>query len=543
MKRIAYTIGLVLLLGLLSDRSAGAQSEPMGVQDLLPSPGILLNSITNLHAENGALWVGPFLNVTLDGGATWKVADADSLQGMRNRVYSIDVEGDVIWVGLGIAEQRVIDGSTKDVDIAHGFLVSRDGGATWDYRPVLAPVDNDPLTTGFLDLPDDTLITYGGVELRTLAITIPELSPPWDIAYDAANDQVWTAGQLNGIRTSADGGRTWSRIVLPPDTTRYLSPELGYDFPFYVQPVNVSIDQFQGLNFQAYSVLVDEAGRVWAGTVGGLNRSLDRGLSWTRYDVSDGFTGNWVISIEEQRRVGRDPAIWAATWPGRIREGTPSRHGVVVTRDGGDSFEAMLSGEKVWDFAFDGPRIYAAGEHGLFVSEDDGQTFRTIRDFHDPTQPDHTFRPGSPVYSVEVAESGLWVGTSDGLFKSTDGGFTWRAFRALVPLSPQGLPKLVPPERVPTVDTYAYPNPFSPSSDRLVRIRYKLEGNAAVTIHIFDFAMNLIRDLTDEQQFGGEREVSWDGTDDRGTRIANGTYFYHVQVESRTFWGKILIVD
>ena len=279
----------------------------MGVHDLLPSPGILLNSVTNLHAEGDALWVGPFLNVTLDGGLTWNVADADSLQGMRNRVYSIDVEGDVIWVGLGTFEERVIDGVMQQIHTARGFLVSLDGGATWDYRSVLAPVDNDALTTGFLDLPFDTLITYGGVELRTLAITIPELSPPWDIDYDAASGQVWTAGQLNGIRTSADGGHTWRRIVLPPDTTRFLSPELRYDFPFYVQPVNVSPDQFQGLNFQAFSVLADNAGRVWAGTVGGLNRSLDGGLSWTKYDVSDGFTGNWIISIEEQSRVGRDP--------------------------------------------------------------------------------------------------------------------------------------------------------------------------------------------------------------------------------------------
>ena len=256
--------------------------------------------------------------------------------------------------------------------------------------------------------------------------------------------------------------------------------------------------------------------------------------------IDDGFPGNWVISIEEQARFGQEPAIWAATWPGTEETG---RFGVVVTRDGGETFEALLRGERVYDFAFDGSTVYIAGENGLFISNDDGRTFRTVRDFFDPTQPDRTFRPGARVFSVEVLGDVLWVGTEDGLFKSLDNGLTWRVFRAEVPLSPDGLPAVVPTELVPRVEAYAYPNPFSPSVDRFVRIRYKLESDQTVKIRVFDFAMNLVRNLTEEQQSGGEREVSWDGTDNQGARVANGAYFYAVEAGGETFWGKVLVLE
>ena len=297
---------------------------------------------------------------------------------------------------------------------------------------------------------------------------------------------------------------------------------------------------FEGLNFQAFAVLADEAGRIWAGTVGGLNVSLDQGVSWRHFRTEDGLLGNWIISIEEQPQPGGEPAIWATNWTGI---GAGERFGVVVTRDGGQTFEAALQGERIYDFAFRGETVYAAGENGLFISNDGGLTWRTVRDFADPTQPDRTFRPGARVFAVATTNDALWVGTEDGLFRSLDGGNSWRVFRAEVPLSPEGLPSIIPAERVPKVDSYAYPNPFSPASDRFVRIRYKLDRDEQVQLRIFDFGMNLVRSLTDERQAAGEREVSWDGADDRGARVANGTYFYAVEAGGETFWGKILVLE
>jgi flagellar hook assembly protein FlgD len=55
--------------------------------------------------------------------------------------------------------------------------------------------------------------------------------------------------------------------------------------------------------------------------------------------------------------------------------------------------------------------------------------------------------------------------------------------------------------------------------------------------------MNLVRRLIDESQSEGIREVTWDGTDDGGLRVANGPYFYAVRSGGDTFWGKILIIE
>ena len=514
---------------------------PVRAQDLVMIPGILDNSVTNLHMEGQTLWVGPYLNVTRDGGATWEAAQADSLRGLSNSVYSLDIEGNTLWAGLGHQYSRIATGGQREtINEVRGLLRSVDSGDTWTYFSFLPPNDSDPVTTGLLDQPGDTLVAYGNRTLSTLAITVAAQSPPWDIDYDDQTQTLWVAGQLAGIRKSIDHGFSWERIVLPPDTTRYLAPELGYKFPFKVQPVGIPLDQYHGLNFQAFAVLADETGAVWAGTAGGLNRSDDQGERWYHFTTEDGLAGDWVISIEQQVRPGRNPAIWATTWPGT---GENQGYGIVVTRDAGQTFSSLLHGERCYDFAFDGPTVYVACDNGLYQSFDDGQTFLAIRDFRDAEDPGRTVRPGFRVLSVAASADVVWVGSDDGLFKSTDQGQSWSIYRSLVPLSPDGLSPVIPADRVPDVDSYAYPNPFSPAEDRLVRLRYQLESPGFVTIRVFDFGMNLVRTLLRGDQSQGDQEVSWDGTDSFGARLANGTYHYAVETRQGTFWGKILILE
>jgi photosystem II stability/assembly factor-like uncharacterized protein len=343
--------------------------------------------------------------------------------------------------------------------------------------------------------------------------------------------EVWVAGWASGIRRSPDGGRTWQRVVLPPDDLDAVHPDSLYTFS--VEPQRGGMGW---LNHMGFGVLVDDEGTVWAGTPAGINRSLDGGVSWQRFDVRDGLTGSWVISIEEEPLPGRN-AVWMATWNAGDA-GENAQFGATVTRDGGATFEPMLHGERVYDFAFDDGTVYAAGENGLFITTDGGTTWRTVRDFRDEAQPDRLVRPDVSVFSVATTRDALWVGTGDGLLRSTDDGFTWQLFRVEVPLHPDE-----PSDAVPDVETFAYPNPFSPAVNRFTRIRYELARADDVDIRIFDFGMNLVRRLIDESQSEGIREVTWDGTDDGGLRVANGPYFYAVRSGGDTFWGKILIIE
>ena len=480
--------------------------------------GILNNSVANLHAVDGKVWIGPFLNHSNDGGATWYVPDSDSLFGSVNRLFSLDIDGDVIVAGLGRSDQT----GGESVQTAAGFLISEDGGETFSYR--FPQLDGSE---------DDTQV-YGISILPALPIIVPQQSPPFDIEFDPATGDIFVAGWASGIRRSSDMGRTWSRVVLPPDDLDFITPDQPYSFT--VEPQRGGMGS---LNHMGFSVLVDGSGLVWAGTASGLNRSPDGGYTWQRFkaDGTGGsLTGDWIISIEEQV-FDSQRIIWAASWNTSDSGGGTGRFGVTFTRDGGQTFEQTLLGERVYDFAFDGELVYVAGENGLFISSNLGGSWESINQFRDRVVSNRLVRPGSSVFSVEVDQGILWVGTSDGLLKSVDGGQSWSIFRVQVPLHPPSSSSSVP-----NVDTYAYPNPFSPSDDRFIRIKYELQGTGNVDIRIFDFGMNLVRQLS-ESSVSGTHESLWDGTDERGIRVANGVYFYEVSASGDRFRGKILVIE
>lgn len=508
----------VMVTGLLT-LGVPNTSTAQDISGLDVSPfGILNNSVANLHVTPDAVWVGPYLNVSVDAGASWFLPETDSLFGSPNRLFSIDVEGETILAGLGRADNS----GGESVQTAAGFLVSMDGGQTFQFR------------FPQLDDPDDDTQVYGISVLPALPVIVPQQSPPFDVDIDPASGDFWVAGWASGVRRSQDGGRTWERVVLPPDDLDRIRPEEAYSF---------SVEPRRGgngsLNHMGFSVLVDETGTVWAGTAGGLNRSLDGGISWDKFKAdgtSRSLTGDWIISIEEQT-TGQQPVIWMATWNTSESGGGTGQFGVTLTRDGGATFEQTLPGERVYDFAFDGPRAWVAGDGGLFFSDDYGRSWNSITDFRDQTNPTRRIREDADVFSVEVAGGILWVGTSQGLLRSLDSGKTWTLFRVDVPLNPDS-----PSDSVPRVETFAYPNPYSPGADGFIRIKFDAGAGSSTTIRIFDFGMNLVRELR-EDGASGVTESLWDGRDYRGVQVANGTYFYEVAVGSKRSRGKILVIE
>ncbi|MCH7639670.1 MAG: hypothetical protein IH855_09440 [Bacteroidetes bacterium] len=501
------------------------------------------NGSSNLAVEGGRLYSGPLLIFT-DDGETFTIVDDPAFEpnaSGRVTIFSMDVEGDVIWTGLGF-----VDRDADDEQAAAGFAFSEDGGQTWTYR------------FPQLDAQDDDTVVYGISTLTALPVIVPQQSPPFDIDYDPVTGDVWMAGFASGVRRSSDNGATWDRIVLPPDTSDGIDPQTPYDFDF--APIRGGVQQN---GFLGFSVLVDEAGTVWAGTAAGVSRSDTSDIdpatgdrAWRRF-AKDGtdqsIAGNFVVSIEEQP-IG-DPAfpvgspenprnpVWIIGWPAD----DPSEELNVTVWLGDDEngdpiFEPkLLTNARIFDTAFHGSTVYVVGFDGLYISENGGDTWRTITTFRDAQGNIIPIDPNSGVFSVAVVDDGttdgvLWAGHGDGLMKSTDGGGTWTAFRVNVPTNPA-----TPTEAVPTVDAYAYPNPFTPGVDGYCRIHLDLTAAGTANLRIFDFGMQLVRELEAPVR-AGANEILWDGLTDGGTRIANGTYFYVVDVAGREATGKILVL-
>ncbi|WP_022836078.1 FlgD immunoglobulin-like domain containing protein [Salisaeta longa] len=528
-----------LMAGAAHAQVQPAPQRPATPPMLRPVGGPPSNLVQVMTATGDSLWFGPLIYLAPNGTTNFLAAEAPALTSGENVVFGLDVDATpartVLWAGLAFDAGG---GSAA----AGGFLFSTDGGETFTQRPPA------------LDSPTDTTVQYGANTLPAVPTVQEESATPQSIAYVPSTTAVWVAGAASGLRRSVDNGQTWERIVLPPDTASFITPTEAYNFPL-VAPTQSR----QGfLNHFAYSVVVDETGTAWVGTANGFNYSepvagsSDRAWRHVPFDgTPNAPTGDAVVRIAEQPAPGRNP-LWMASWALNRSTQRPERFGVTVVRGGGRTIEQTLLGQRIFDFAFRSTAagdtvVYAGGDDGLFVSTDSGRSWEAVQQFDVPAA-DVRLPPGVGVRSLATTTGALWVGTTEGLLRTTNEGAlidgdlgthpTWQLFRVNVPLQPE-----TPSEAVPAVRTYAYPNPFTPSADGQTRIRYATEQAGSVTVRIYDFGMNEVRVLRDEAPQAGEHEVAWNGRGAGGLRLPNGPYFYEVQTPSATARGKILLID
>lgn len=541
--RRALAAALIVSAGLVPDASAQTIETGAGTVSALPLGA--RNGVTTLGTDGTTLYAGPRLVVIGTDGTPRFAAEADAFRpavAPEARAYSIATAGPRVWVGLGFTDTAADDPTPT----AAGFAVSDDAGRTWRYR--FAP--SDPAAA--------TSIVYGVSTLYAEPIVSGAFAPPYGLAL--VGQDVFVAAGVAGLRRSADGGATWQRLVLPPDTLRAIAPERPAAFPVAPQG-SVLPDGTRASaahNFEAYAVAADEAGTLWVGTLGGLNRSdaadarAGGQRAWRRFVTDPAApggspTGNFVTAIATQPLEGMRDPVWFATWPSPLAaQGIREEYGVTVWTgddpDGTPRFSTLLRGTIAYAFAFDGARVYVAAQDGLYASPDGGRTWDVTRVFRGEDGRPLPIRAGAAVFSVAVtgppSARVLWAGSAEGLLRSADGGQTWRVARADVPTRPA-----TPTADAPAVDVYAYPNPFSPGGGALARIRFDLAAPADVRVRVFDFGMNLVRTLEGGARPSGANEVLWDGTTDAGTRVANGTYVYLVEAGGRQLSGRLIVLN
>ncbi|MBN1999720.1 hypothetical protein JW935_19350 [candidate division KSB1 bacterium] len=449
-----------------------------------PVPGLAGNGITDIAAGNGIIWFGTGhgLSRTTDSGRSFQSLGTSHGLG-RGSVSAIWVSGDSIWVAT--AGDTLTKISDDYLPIGTGLSVSTDGGNTWQH---------------FSQPPDD----YTSVQ---------------NLSYDIAvhKGTVWSTNFGGGLVRSDDWGQSWQ--IAPPDS-------------FVFEPGT-------NLNHRAFSV-VSAGDALYAGTAAGINKSTDNGKNWINFshtNQKEPISGNFVVALALQKYNDKK-IIWAATWKA---EDDDEYYAVSCSDNGGVSWKTMLEGEKAHNFCFDDSVVFVATDNGLFKSVNNGSDWYVYPRITDAVT-------GTQILSYEIysayyhkPEETLWVGTADGLAATGNNGYTWKVNRAFVATGKGDAPR-----------TYAYPNPFSPlrhnlvDSDGYVRIQYNVKKNTHVTIKIFDFAMDLVTTVTDHKFLVGPTDGSeiWNGRNDFGDLVANGVYFYSVDVEDDgVFWGKIMIVN
>jgi len=520
---IRFRISIATLACVANLEAQVANSFMMTTSSTSPLPPS--NTFNKIVPSGDTLWVGTGkgLLLTTNAGMSWlRMSTAETFD--EKGVSAIAKRGDQAWVATAFTTTH----ENESIQTGHGLHVSSDRGKTWRFIP-------QPVDTGKVD----TLI-YGRNKIPALAITVPEQNITYDIALTRTD--VWIASWGGMLRKSSNNGNTWQRVILPPDNLDHIAPTDTLRFAlsnvnkfFEKDPLYNKDTLRASLNHVMFSLHVSDDSTIWVGTANGINKSTDNGISWTKFNHQNqlrAISGNFVVAITEQSWKSKR-YIWAAT---NNAVDPDEKRGVSFSQDEGHTWSTSLLGEFTHDVAARDSLVYVAADGGLYRSDDFGTSWTRSGTIFDPST---LQRFASPiVYGIGLKGDTVWVGGPDGLAYTIDSpaqpfGTTWKVFRTYQQVTSTG-------------STYSYPLPFSPTSE-VVRIHYALsEASSQVTIRIFDFAMQPVRTLLQNAARRGsaEHDEIWDGRDDLSRRVANGVYFYRVEIgDSSPQWGKILVLQ
>ncbi|MCX5800204.1 MAG: T9SS type A sorting domain-containing protein [Candidatus Eisenbacteria bacterium] len=95
------------------------------------------------------------------------------------------------------------------------------------------------------------------------------------------------------------------------------------------------------------------------------------------------------------------------------------------------------------------------------------------------------------------------------------------------------------PPAVRTSLAQAYPNPMNPTAT----IWYTVGAPGKVSLKVFDVSGRVIRTLVEKAEATGRHSVIWDGTTDRGEKVASGVFFYQLNAPGYSGAKKIVVLQ
>lgn len=492
---------LTTVLILILPTATATGSISISLQDGVS--GLTSNSVIDIAHDSLSVWLGSGggAAVTVDDGETWTTyGEGHGLP--RDEVSALTANNRGVWVASSHSETI----SGERVPFGDGISLTTDSGINWEtFTPKQA--------------------TWPGMLSYDLAV------------YDSI---VFSACFYGGLIRSTDFGVTWENLY--PSQLDSINSD----------SVDFNNEIFRRLTNRFFSVTVDTTAfpdtfSVWGGSAAGIthfyflkdtttqtfNTYPDSIYHITHNDttVTDSLRlpGDFVVALDIQNTTG-GKTIWAGCRPafsGYMR--------VAFSQDEGASWhEAPIGGisntVEAWDFSFADDTVYVATGFGLYMSNGDYTSWMLLSGFRDTS--DQTFyQDNAPFFAVDVIDGIVWGGGSDGVVMRQPSG-EWDVFRS---------------GRDPE-DHYAYPSPFSPfqSTRKGTTIHFKPQSDTRATIGIYDINLELVKMIVSRifRRGGVESDdIVWDGTSDDGELVANGVYFYRIELDSGDdLWGKVVVI-
>ncbi len=83
-----------------------------------------------------------------------------------------------------------------------------------------------------------------------------------------------------------------------------------------------------------------------------------------------------------------------------------------------------------------------------------------------------------------------------------------------------------------------YPNPFNPST----KIQFNMPKAGHLSLKVYNVRGELVRTLINESRASGADHIMWDGTNDQGSNVSSGVYFYEARTAGNVVVNKMALV-
>ena len=378
----AATLSLVSLTAAVAAMPATDLTSALHWRSVGPYLGGRVTSLAGIASEPSHFYMATA------GGGIWETKDyGHNWKNISDKYFKT---GSIGAIAIAPSNAKVIYAGTGDPAIRNTFLTgdgmykSTDAGKTWSR----IGLENTEVISWIIVDPNDA-----------------------DVVYVAAMGHVWAPNPDRGVFKSADGGKTWKKIL-------YVNQDSGA-ITLAMDPKNPQV--LYADMWQAYR-------RHWTFSSGGpgsgIYKTTDGGAHWNNISRNPGLPGG-IFGKAGLAVAPSDSNVVYALIQADYKPGHPG--GLFRSDDAGQSWKLMNDSLNITQRAFYYNTVYVDPKDpntiylpnaDVFVSHDAG---KKLKQLHPPHGDNHVFwiNPNDPMTLIEGNDGGATV--------SLDAGKTWSA--------------------------------------------------------------------------------------------------------------------